>query len=89
MQTNSIELLLLGSQTGTHFVWRCVYRCMHQGTGGEKPHERKQPKQDGKIGSKQSGCTCQLVVKAYPGIDTLLGAYTDDHDHPIGIQNLI
>ena len=88
-QTNSIELLLSGSWTGTHFVWKRVYRCTCQGTGGEKPYKRKYLKQDQKIGSKRSGCTCQLVVKAYPGIDTILGAYTDDHDHPIDIQNLI
>ena len=40
-QTNSIELLLLGSQTGTCFVWKHIYRCTCQGTGGEKPYKRK------------------------------------------------
>ena len=65
------------------------YKCEREGTGGEKHYEKKGPRQSQKIGSKQTGCTCQVMVKAYPGTDTLLGKYTDDHDHPIGVLNLI
>ena len=52
-------------------------------------YEKKNPDQNQKIGTKQIGCSCCLVVKSYPGRDTILGKFIDDHDHPTGIQNLI
>ena len=88
-QIYSIELLLSRTCAGTFYLWKQFYKCGHEGTGGKKHYEKKGSGQSWKIGSKQTGCTCQVMVKAYPGTDTLLGKYTDDHDHPIGALNVI
>ena len=86
---HSIELLLAKTRSGANNVWKQVYRCGCEGTGGKKHYQKKNLDLDQKIGTKQTGCACQVTVKAYPGIDTLLGKYTDDHDYPTGVQNLI
>ena len=85
----SIELLVAKSIPGVHFMWKRTYKCGREGTGGVKHYQKKIPDQDRKIGSKRIGCPCQVIVKAYPGTDTLLGKYIIDHDHPTGIENLI
>jgi hypothetical protein len=86
---HSIELLVAKTLRGVNYSWKRVYKCGREGTGGDKHYQKKNPDQDRKIGTKRTGCACQVVVKAYPGIDTLLGKYIDDHDHPLGINNLI
>ena len=88
-QIYSIELLLSRTCARTSYLWKQFYKCEREGTGGKKHYEKKGPRQSQKIGSKQTGCTCQVMVEAYPGTDTLLGKYTDDHDHPIGALNVI
>ena len=88
-QIYSFELLLSRTHDGASYLWKRFYKCGHEGTGGKKHYEKKGPRQSQKIGSKQTGCTCQVIIKAYPSTDTLLGKYTDDHDHPIGALNLI
>jgi hypothetical protein len=85
----SIELLLAKTRGGVNYDWKRVYRCGREGTGGKKKYQKKNAGQARKIGSKRTGCPCQVVVKAYPSTDTLLGKYITNHDHPIGIQNLI
>jgi hypothetical protein len=85
----SIELLPAKTLRGVNYLWKRVYKCGREGTGGEKHYQKKNPDQFRKLGSKRTGCTCQVIVKAYPGTDTLLGKYIEDHDHPLGIDNLI
>ena len=85
----SIELLPAHTRHGVHYIWKQIYKCGQEGTGGKKNYEKKTSDRNRKIGSKWTGCPCQVVVKAYPGRDTLLGKYIVDHDHPIGIENLI
>ena len=87
-QLYSIEFLLAHTRPGVHYIWKRTYKCGREGTGGEK-HYQKKHDQIRKIGTKRTGCTCQIIVKAYPDRDTLLGKYIEDHDHPIGIKNLI
>ena len=88
-QIHSIELSLAKTLRGINYLWKRVYKCGREGTGGKKPYEKKNTGQIRNLGSKRTGCTCQVIVKAYPGTDTLLGKYIEDHDHPIGIDNLI
>ncbi|KAH9041694.1 hypothetical protein EDB85DRAFT_1836550, partial [Lactarius pseudohatsudake] len=89
-QADSVEIRLAKKEAkGVHYSWKCVYRCMRQGTGRIKPYEKKHPDQICKIDSKRTGCTCKVDLKAYPGTNILLGHYQKDHDHPINIQNLI
>ena len=88
-QIYSIEFLLAHTCNGVCYIWKWTYKCGCEGLGGKKYYEKKNPDQIRKIGTKQIGCSCQLVVKSYPGRDTILGKFIDDHDHPTGIQNLI
>jgi hypothetical protein len=64
-----------------------VYVCSREGTGGRSQYKRK-CNRGRKIPSKRTGCACLLVVKVYPGTDTVLGRYEAEHDHEIGAANL-
>ena len=86
---HSIELLPAKTLRGVNYLWKRVYKCGREGTGGKSHYQKKNPEQFRKLGSKRSGCTCQVIVKAYPGTDILLGKYIEEHDHPLGIDNLI
>ncbi|KAJ7636454.1 hypothetical protein FB45DRAFT_742753 [Roridomyces roridus] len=64
------------------------YVCTRGGTGGKKAYIRTAPKRARKIASKRTECGCSLTVKRYPGRTTVLGRYIEDHDHPLGRENL-
>jgi hypothetical protein len=85
----SIEFLLAHTRHGIHYIWKQTYKCGREGSGSEKHYQKKHPDWNRKISTKQTGCTCQLIIKSYPGRETKLGKFIDDHDHPTGIQNLI
>ncbi|KAH9010854.1 hypothetical protein EDB84DRAFT_1251913, partial [Lactarius hengduanensis] len=88
-RADSVEIRVAKKEAGLNYSWKRVYRCTRQGTGGIKPYEKKNPNQIRKIGSKRTGCTCKVDLKAYPGTNILLGHYQKDHSHPINTQNLI
>ena len=88
-QIYSIEFLLAHTRDGVRYIWKRTYKCGREGSGGKKYYEKKNLDWNRKIGTKQIGCSCRLVVKSYPGRDTILGKFIDGHDHPTGIQNLI
>ena len=49
------------------------YVCSHQASGGEVPYQKKHPDQQCKIGSKKSGCACQITIKRYHHTEMILG----------------
>jgi hypothetical protein len=67
---------------------RQVYVCLRQMSGGQKKYEKKNPGWHCKIDSKKTGCHCRVAIKLYPHTDTILGNYTNTHDHEIGSNNI-
>ena len=49
------------------------YVCSCQASGGEVPYQKKHPDQQCKIGSKKSGCACQITIKHYHHTEMILG----------------
>jgi hypothetical protein len=85
----SIELIASTVKRGGP-LWteKRLYVCTRQPSGGRKPYEKKNPGWKRKIDSKKKGCRCRVVIKLYPHTDTILGNYTNTHDHEIGSDNI-
>jgi hypothetical protein len=64
-----------------------VLQCSHEFTGGKTDYQNKY-QQDRKIPSKKTGCRCHLTIKRYLQTDAILGKYQEEHDHPLGDDNL-
>ncbi|KAH8980191.1 hypothetical protein EDB92DRAFT_1820639 [Lactarius akahatsu] len=63
--------------------------CLREWTGGHsKSGATASEGQERKIPSKKTGCRCQLTIKLYRHTETILGKYENDHDHPLGDNNL-
>ena len=86
---NTIELIVSQIERSDSPLWRerCVFRCSREFTGGN-PGYVKKTQMERKIPSKKTGCRCHLTVKWYPRTETILGKYVDQHDHPLGDDNL-
>jgi hypothetical protein len=67
-----------------------IYVCARQGTGSKSKYVKKNPDWNRKVPSKrlETGCQCRLVVRTYPNTEKVLGKYTSEHDHAIGMENL-
>jgi len=65
-----------------------LYVCSRQPSGGQKLYEKKNPGWKRKIDSKKKGCRCWVIIKLYLHTDTILGNYTNTHDHEIGSDNI-
>ncbi|KAJ7202556.1 hypothetical protein GGX14DRAFT_330437, partial [Mycena pura] len=88
-QQQCIELRLVNTyRRMPAYERKCRYVCSRAGTGGIKPYTRRHPEWNQKLGSKRTGCECSLLVKEYPGISTVLGHYSNAHNHQIGNENL-
>jgi hypothetical protein len=85
----SIELIASTVKRGGP-LWteKRLYVCSRQPSGGRKPYEKKNPGWKRKIDSKKKGCHCQVVIKPYLHTDTILGNYTNMHDHKISLDNI-
>src|SRR5882757_5535263 len=75
-------------KTGVYFTWRQIYRCVRQGTGRLKGYDKIYPDKICKICTKWTSCSCVLVIKSYPKTTVILGHYSNQHDHPIHMDNL-
>ena len=64
------------------------YMCSRQESGGEVPYQKKHPDRQCKIGSKKSGCACQITIKHYHHTEMILGRYAEEHDHELGVENI-
>ena len=67
-----------------------IYVCARQGTGGKSKYVKKHPEWNRKLPPKrlEDGCQCRLVVRTYPNTAKVLGKYSGDHDHAIGMENI-
>jgi hypothetical protein len=87
--TLSIELRKVQVLSGKwRYVERKRYVCSRAGTGGQKAYEKKNPHWERKVDSKLTDCNCSLVVKTYHNVETVLGRYRPDHNHPTGSENI-
>jgi hypothetical protein len=91
---HGIELLLSSKRPSADGPLRheCLtYSCSRQGTGGKKQYFRKFTGSDrvGKRPSKRTGCRCRVNIKTYHHVSTVLGWYEPEHDHAIGVANLM
>ncbi|KAJ7206518.1 hypothetical protein GGX14DRAFT_637440, partial [Mycena pura] len=84
-----IELRLVNTyRNSAEYLRKLRYVCSRAGTGGTKTYTKKFPERSRKVESKRTSCKCCLLVKEYPGISTVLGSYINEHDHPLGNENL-
>lgn len=87
--TLSIELRKVQTLSGKRrYAERKRYVCSRAGTGGWKAYEKKNPHWERKVDSKLTDCGCSLVVKTYHDVETVLGRYHPDHNHPTGSENI-
>jgi len=85
----SIELIASTVKHGGP-LWteKHLYVCSCQMSRGRKQYEKRNPDWHCKIDSKKTGCCCQVVIKLYLHTDTILGNYTDVHNHEVGSDNI-
>jgi hypothetical protein len=88
---HSIELLLSSTRHSVGPLWdeKRTYSCSRQGTGGKTKYVRKCIDRSRKRPSKRTGCKCSVRIKTYPHVSTILGWYKSEHDHAIGVANLM
>jgi hypothetical protein len=88
-RTNCIELSLVKKISGLPaFEVKYRYVCSRRGTGGVKAYEKKCPGRSQQLADKQTWCECALTIKQYPGWTTMLGDYSNEHNHTLGNGNL-
>ena len=85
----SIKFILSSTKPGT-WLWtkRQTYVCSRQTSGGQKTYKKKYLDWQCKLDSKKTGCRCQIEIKHYPHTVTILGRYTEEHDHKIQLANI-
>jgi hypothetical protein len=87
----TIELIVSKVVHSDSPIWRerRVLKCSREWACG-RPAQNKaaEGKRDRKIPSKKTGCRCRLTIKLYQHTDTILGKYENEHDHPLGEDNL-
>ena len=85
----AIELIVNQTEKSEGPIWRerRVYRCGREYSGGKSTYQ-KINQWERTIPSKKTGCRCRLTIKRYPGVETVLGKYVDEHDHALGDDNL-
>jgi hypothetical protein len=66
-----------------------MFVCRREYAGGKQNYIRKCPEQQQKVLSKKTGCHFRLVIKFYLDTPVILGHMERDHDHEMGILNLI
>ena len=86
-----IELLLSSTRRSDGPLWHenRTYSCSRQGTGGKSRYVRKCMDRIRKLPSKRTGCRCRVRIKTYHHVSTVLGWYEFEHDHAIGVANLM
>ncbi|KAF7372258.1 SWIM-type domain-containing protein [Mycena venus] len=88
-EQHALEFRLVNTYTGSCLYTRQLrYVCSRAGTGGQKEYVKLHPDWNRKRGPKRTDCKCTLIVKQYPDISTVLGNYSDVHDHDLGNANL-
>ena len=87
---NAIELIVSNTKySADSQLWRerRVLRCSREFTGGKVNYQKK-TQWERKILSKKTGCQCCLIIKLYLETESILGKYEQQHNHPVGNDNL-
>lgn len=87
----AVELIVSNVAHSDSPNWRerRILRCSREWTGGRlAQNESGTTERNRKIPSKKTGCRCRLTIKFYRHTETILGKYENDHDHPLGDENL-
>jgi len=93
-RTHTIELRVTkvehGAETLGRTLWttKHVYHCARQRIG-QKVDQKKHPESQCKVPRKGTGCRCQIIIKCYPHTPIVLGHYAMDHNHDLGVGNMI
>ncbi|KAH9009639.1 hypothetical protein EDB84DRAFT_1245003, partial [Lactarius hengduanensis] len=87
----TIELIVSHVAHSDSPLWRArrILKCSREWTGGHSKSGATAPEgRERKIPSKKTGCRCRLTIKLYRHTETILGKYENEHDHPLGDENL-
>jgi hypothetical protein len=86
---NAIKLIVSKVMNSDSPNWqaRRVLKCSREWTGGQLAHCNS-VEGNRKIPSKKTGCRCHLTIKLYHHTKAILGKYENEHDHPLGDDNL-
>ena len=85
---STIKCGVMVKHGGPLWTEKRLYVCLHQPSGGWTEFEKKHPDWHRKIGSKKTGCRCQVVIKLYLHTNAILGNYMNTHDHEVGLENI-
>ena len=88
---HSIELIKSTINACGSQVWtlRRIFMCSREDGRGHSKYVKKHLEQKQKIPSKKTGCLCNIVIKSYLNTERILGCYESEHNHPIGIANVL
>jgi hypothetical protein len=87
---HSIELIKsMIAYSGQVWTLRHIFMCLHEDGGGGTKYVKKHLEQKRKIPSKKMDCLCNIMIKCYPDTERILGHYEMEHNHPIGIANVL
>jgi len=86
---HSIELIASSSVSGGRsYLQKRVYVCTRQLSGSPNKFKKKFPHRFQKIGTKKTGCRCQIVIKRFHHTPAVLGRYVNEHDHDLSSGNI-
>ncbi|KAJ8089203.1 hypothetical protein PM082_014451 [Marasmius tenuissimus] len=73
---------------GTGGVYTSFYVCSRGNSDGKKKnYTKKNPNWTRKVDTKKCDCKARLAIRTYPSTPTVLGKYTDTHNHETGDAN--
>ena len=82
----SIEFIASSTQArGKHWSRCQLFVCGRKRSGG---YVKQHPGRENKIGTRKSGCCCEILIKQYPHTSTILGRYVAEHNHEVGFANI-
>ena len=86
----TIELVMSQTERSTDSPdwWEQSMLHCSRGFMGGKTDYQKRHEWERKIPSKKTGCECNLTIKRYLDTTVILGKYHDEHNHPLGNDNL-
>jgi hypothetical protein len=87
---HSIELIKSTiAFSGQVWTLRCIFMCSYENSGGWYKYVKKHLERKQKIPSKKTDCPCNIVIKHYLDMERILGCYEREHNHLIGIANVL
>jgi hypothetical protein len=83
-----VELIASSTVSGGRlWLQKRIFVCVCQLSGGPNKYKKKFS-HFRKIGTKKTGCHCQIIIKRYHHTPTVLGRYVNVHNHDLGLGNI-